>query len=413
MKVKNLKNRVLVFPNQGKLIVGSDLHGNRKDYLNLMEIFSREADLGKETYLLWLGDLIHGPQQLEDNFDYTDESAFILEHFLRMKKRFPEQLFSLLGNHEHGHVGGPHTSKFCEDEVRALASKTREKYWSYLSMLRSFPLLALTTSGVAFTHGAPSASVKSLQDVLDVSYSGHVDKEINEMYSVPVLDLLWMRGCSEETAKSFLQAVKYPDLENRLVVYGHDVVREGFERESRHSLVLSTSFGVEDRFKTYLEIDLSHSYKSTSDFKEGVELKNLYDLREEGDVSEFVRKAFDQRKFAAVIHNLRDIPDSPIKDRFLGGAYLGIREERDLEKAISHLESYLGYDCSSAETHLLLASAYEFKADEAEQAKVSRHYLERSISHLKEADTYNPGYHLLAQEAKERLRKKLKEVIKK
>ena len=412
MKVKNINDRVLVFPDQGKLLVGSDLHGNKKDYLQLMEIFSKEADSGKEIYLLWLGDLIHGPQRPEKDFAYSDESDFILEHFLRMKKNFPDQLFSLMGNHEHGHVGGPHTSKFCEDEVKEMSRKAGEKYWTQLALMKSFPLLALTPAGITFTHGAPSESVGSLQDILEASYSGHTHREINEMYSVPVLDLLWMRGCTEKTAKHFLRRVKYPGLENRLAVYGHDIIREGFERENPHSLVLSTSFGVEEKHKTYLDLDLSRSYHSTLDIREGIELKKLYLIQEKGEVPPFVQKAFEQGRFAAVIHNLEPAPDSPLKHQLLGTAYLRAEQEKDLEKAIHCLKNYLEYDLSSADTHLLLASAYEELADQELSNREAGDHLCRAISHCREADTYCPSYHLFAKQFKERLGKKLDDLCK-
>ena len=63
MVIKNLNNRVVVFPNKGNLLVCSDLHGNKEDYLQMLNLFESELKNLEETYLLFLGDLIHGPDE--------------------------------------------------------------------------------------------------------------------------------------------------------------------------------------------------------------------------------------------------------------------------------------------------------------------------------------------------------------
>ena len=126
MTVKNLNDRVLIYPKKGNLLVCSDLHGNKKDYLQMLDIFESELKQSKDTHLLFLGDLIHGPKE-DSGYGYLDESEFIIDHFIKMQEVYSDKIHSLLGNHEHGHIGGPHTPKFHKDEVKYLENIIGEK----------------------------------------------------------------------------------------------------------------------------------------------------------------------------------------------------------------------------------------------------------------------------------------------
>jgi len=57
-----------------------------------------------------------------------------------------------------------------------------------------------------------------------------------------------------------------------VVVYGHEIVAEGFSRIGDEQLILSTSFGVREARKLYLRLDLGGRYRSVADLREGVEL---------------------------------------------------------------------------------------------------------------------------------------------
>ena len=83
--------------------------------------------------------------------------------------------------------------------------------------------------------------------------------------------ILWARSATEAEARRFVRA-----LHGTLVVYGHDVVPEGFETTGEEQICISTSFGVYDHSKVYVSLDLAARYRGTSDLRIGTELLPLY-----------------------------------------------------------------------------------------------------------------------------------------
>jgi hypothetical protein len=89
---------------------------------------------------------------------------------------------------------------------------------------------------------------------------------------MPVIGpILWARSASPEAARRFLRAVG-----GTISIYGHDVIPEGFERVGHEQMVVSTSFGVSDAYKVYLNLDLSRRYRSVHELRVGHEIRPLY-----------------------------------------------------------------------------------------------------------------------------------------
>ena len=278
-----LPSRILHLPPEGKLLVCTDLHGNLADFQKMVVYFEEAEAQNERPYLLFSGDLVHGPEALESEWPdylgpyYRDQSGELIDAFLELQARFPGQVASLLGNHEHSHVGGPHTPKFWEDETAHFEEVVGpERSELYCAAFKTFPLVAVSPCGVCVTHGAPNVSITSPKE-LEVSYEGFENLDINSMYSgPPITRLLWCRGCPPPIADAFLQVLSTLGHEQRVVIFGHDIVTEGYEKIGAGQLQLSTSFGVDTANKTYIEIDLSRRYAGVSDLHEGRELRALY-----------------------------------------------------------------------------------------------------------------------------------------
>ncbi len=92
------------------------------------------------------------------------------------------------------------------------------------------------------------------------------------MFSAPVIGpLLWARSAPAAVAQRFLNVVA-----GRLSVYGHDVIPDGYECIGHEQMIVSTSFGLADADKVYLDLDLTARYMSVLDFREGKEILPLY-----------------------------------------------------------------------------------------------------------------------------------------
>ena len=193
--------------------------------------------------------------------------------FVELTQQYPGRVHSLLGNHEHGHVGGPHTAKFAVDEVALLEHILgHERTEELKAVLCDFPLVAIAPCGVVFTHGAPAADIESIAEIEAASIDNYEADRPMDIFEVPVLGpLLWARSAAPSSARRFLHA-----LGGKISIYGHDVIPEGFECIGEEQMIVSTSFGVFDANKIYLELDLAGSYETVRDLQVGREIKPLY-----------------------------------------------------------------------------------------------------------------------------------------
>lgn len=272
--------RVLRLPDHGRLVVCTDLQGCLRDYERIVEIFHATAAAhGGDAHLLFTGDLIHGPHLAEEDWPdflgeyYRDASGEVLEAYAELAARHPGRVHALVGNHEHGHIGGPHTAKFAADEVQLLEDLLGPARTERLkAIISTFALAAVAPCGAVFTHGAPAASIRSIREVEEVELDEFTGGSPLDILDTPVLGpILWARSADPEVARRFVRAMG-----GTISIYGHDVIPEGFERIGDEQMVVSTSFGVFDSNKVYLSLDLAVRYRTVHDLRIGHEILPLY-----------------------------------------------------------------------------------------------------------------------------------------
>lgn len=280
--------KVIRIPPQGRAILCTDLHGNLQDFERVVAAF-REAleEQSGEAYLLFTGDLVHGPCYDEETWPqhlgdyYPDQSVELVEAFEELRLEFPDRVDSLIGNHEHSHVGGPHTRKFhkkpSETEFFEASLGSAERVRWFKDLVLSFPIAAVIGRGVVVTHGAPRVLEASFAQIAAVEYTGHEHKSINEMLQTPILgELFWTRSSGPLCVRRFLQRMELEHQRNWVVVFGHDPVRRGYLREGDEQLCFSTSFGLRNSKKVYLDLDLTREYRSVRYMRYGVDVLPLY-----------------------------------------------------------------------------------------------------------------------------------------
>jgi hypothetical protein len=269
--------RFLQLPDHGRLLVATDLQGNLKDFRQLAKHFRA---LGPDAQLVICGDLVHGPddetaQEWPEHLGtpYFDQSPALVEAFIDEQNHAPGRVHCLLGNHDHAHFGGPVTSKFHDDEGAVLVASLGPEGAQRLSQLVStFPLIAWAPCGAVMLHAAPSAEIQSASQLEDIELEGYTELDIERFMRTPILgSLLWSRLATPEQSKRFLKA-----LNGTIALYGHDVVREGYERVGDDQLCFSTSFGLYDENKVYVSLDLAAKYPDVHALREGHEILPLY-----------------------------------------------------------------------------------------------------------------------------------------
>ena len=251
-----------------------------RDFRRMVEVFEQALhDHAGDAHLLFTGDLIHGPHiEPEDWPDflgeyYRDASGEVMISYAALAAQYPGRVHALLGNHEHGHIGGPHTAKFAADEVALLEQILGPSATARMrGIIHTFALAAVSKCGAVFTHGAPAAQVESITDIEAADLSGAGLSSPLDVLDTPVVGrILWARSATQAEARRFLRATNCT-----MCIFGHDVVPEGFETTGDEQIVVSTSFGLFDANKIYVSLDLAGKYRGVRDLRIGHELLPLY-----------------------------------------------------------------------------------------------------------------------------------------
>lgn len=273
--------RVARLPAEGVLLVATDLQGNYRDYQALKRIYFAEKAAGNRPILALCGDLVHGPDPAMNapgawpdylGTAYVDQSARLLRDFERFTRE--ERAFAVLGNHEHAHIGGPVVPKFHPDEAAVLDRALGADRPAMHAFLRSWPLVAVAPAGVVLVHGAPGGTEPDAAAFERLDYAGYEGVSIQAMYRHDTVGaLLWSRMARPEQARALLAAL---GLDAGVIVFGHDVVRAGWETTGAEQICVSTSFALHDPAKVYLRLDLAARYRDARALTVGREIRRLY-----------------------------------------------------------------------------------------------------------------------------------------
>jgi hypothetical protein len=251
-----------------------------RDFKRFVDLFEQALLKHQgDAHVLFTGDLIHGPHiDSEDWPDflgeyYRDASGDLMIAYAALAAQYPGRVHALLGNHEHGHIGGPHTAKFAADEVALLEQILGPSATARLrGIIHTFALAAVSKCGAVFTHGAPAAQIDALSELEAVDLSGaHLNSPLDVLDTPVIGKILWARSATEAEAKRFLRAMS-----GTIAIYGHDVIPEGYETIGDAQMVVSTSFGVFDSNKIYISLDLGAKYRVIHDLRIGHEILPLY-----------------------------------------------------------------------------------------------------------------------------------------
>ncbi len=276
--------KVARLPARGVALVATDLQGNRGDYEAMKALYFSELAAGNEPVLAFCGDMVHGPSpDLHEpgmwpehlGAEYRDESRELLLDFEDFTRA--HRAFSVMGNHEHAHVGGPRVPKFYPDEAAVLDAALGDHRARVHGFLREWPLVAVAPCGMVLTHAAPRATEDSLEAFEALSWDGFRGEPLSRMLTRGTVGaLLWARAATPEQAQRLLRVATLDDAPAAFVAFGHDVVHCGYEKTGREQICVSSSFGVFDKDKVYLRIDLARRYASVDELREGVEIRWLH-----------------------------------------------------------------------------------------------------------------------------------------
>ena len=275
-----MQGRVRILPDRGQLLVSTDLHGNLGDFERLAAIHAElraAADDPSTIHWALLGDLVHGPSLAANRrdpirFGYPDQSPELVEAVIELRERWPENIHLVLGNHDHGHIGGPHPSKFHSDEVVALEQRMSPEAIARMRALFESAMLALAAPcGLLLCHGSPGTILESLE-LLD----GVDPVDEPDTYKAALLrSILTSYGQPESVTSEMLAQIASPQLPLSVVVHGHDVDLDGWYTEGGNQ-ACPVLFGARPAQRRYLVVDLGGRYGHADDLRVGYEVRRLY-----------------------------------------------------------------------------------------------------------------------------------------
>ena len=270
------RHRILRGP--GTLMVSTDLHGNGGDFRRLRDIFLELREQDSLTHWVILGDLVHAPgkdaRREEPRLnDFEDESWNIVAGVAQLLRSFPDNVHLLLGNHDHGHIGGRRTSKFHPDEVAYLEDQLSDTQLSTLrELFRTALLVVVAECGVLMAHGSPDDRLASLRQLDDISLEGPLDDEGRALLQT----ITGSYGQQQEVTDRLLQALSLDvGIPLSMVIHGHDRDEEGWFTEGGNQ-ICPVIFGAPRGSKRYLVLDLGTRYRAAGDLREGLEIRHLY-----------------------------------------------------------------------------------------------------------------------------------------
>jgi hypothetical protein len=273
--------RHLVLPPRGRVLISTDLHGNRDDFEALLARFRSLRSEDHDTHWILAGDLVHGPDEASRRaghalYGYDDASAVLIREVSDLKKQHPEHVHVLLGNHDHGHIGGPHTSKFFPDEVHALEATLGASEKRALFTLFTEALLAVALPcGALVCHGSPDDTLERLEDLDALSLATGTNDAYGERVLASILRSYGQPEARTENLLSKLSAhLPFP---LTFVAHGHDKDELGIFWEGKNQ-VCPVLFGAYRAERRCLVLDLSTHYADARALRQDFEVLRVHGL---------------------------------------------------------------------------------------------------------------------------------------
>ncbi len=207
---------VIQFPGDKTVVIMGDVHARADNVLRVITEGGMLAALeNNEACLVFLGDLVHS--QESDELEDMESSVFILDLFCMLKRRFPDNVFYVHGNHESfsadvGKGGVPQGMLF----QRYLKRLRGKAYVAEVETL--FDGLAFVVQGSEFAacHGAPVRSKVNLNVLVNIRRYPGIQSE-----------LVWNRlrqgnrpsGYSKGSVKRFRKTLNLP--KHAPLIVGH------------------------------------------------------------------------------------------------------------------------------------------------------------------------------------------------
>ncbi|MBO5476374.1 MAG: metallophosphoesterase [Clostridia bacterium] len=277
-----MSDRIISLPKKGRLIVVTDIHGNKDDFDKYVdEIWDRDDP---NCHIVFTGDLIHELEYSKDlSLDVLDEvdKLFNLPNF-----------HVLLGNHEFCQIMHNEVYKWGTNQTEEFIHHIEDRYeWDeeiylyqimYEEFMKCFPYFLVTDNGFFISHAGISTTALNqlinqeidLFNIKAINAAVHTkEEEAQKEKDIEFIEeMIWSRPYDdyiEEDIDKFLEIAGC-----KFMIVGH-TPQNGCHILG-NQLIFDSSFCTTTKY--YLDIDLSKEYKDIIEVLKSLKIMEEIDI---------------------------------------------------------------------------------------------------------------------------------------
>lgn len=244
------QGNLIHLPEKGRVIVGGDLHGHRRNFERIQTYANLENN--PTTHVI-LQEIIHGGP--EDDFGGCLSWRLLFEA-IQYKIRFPNQVHILLGNHDTAAILDSAVLKAGKEMNRAMQSAMRRHfeehyeavYAAMVEYMLTQPLAIRCQNGIWISHSLPADQYVNDYD-LSIFNRPYTLDDIERPN--PVYLLTWGRRQSREALLQWGEK-----FDAKIFILGHQPQDMGWALIGDNTIIIAS----EHSFGCLLDFDLEKSY---------------------------------------------------------------------------------------------------------------------------------------------------------
>jgi predicted phosphodiesterase len=290
-----MMNRIK-YLDKGIAMIVSDIHGNKRDFEQVITIYQLLKQYKLVDYLILSGDLIHGYP------GYHDDSLELLNAVMAMQDLDPNIIY-LMGNHELIHVMHLEVQKGYVEFTQRFEDRIKHNRLKYIKYLEKLPFAVMTGNGLFVNHTGFSGALGGVKSpdydlflsvypawqwygemsfTKDFNLDDEIQREFQHGFGAQILDipqgkLIWEVFMNknehsypedyEAITERFLQGMcNYKPV--HLLISSHIEETDGYRVVSDSHFRICTSHGVtDDKQKKFLLVSLEDNYPDANSLK--------------------------------------------------------------------------------------------------------------------------------------------------
>lgn len=247
---KYRKGNILELPGQGRLIITGDLHGHRRNFEKIVTFADLHNNPG--TFLVFQ-ETLHGGS--EDEFGGCLSFELFFE-ILRYQLQHPQQVFSILGNHDTAIINDNNVLKAGKEMNEAMKAAMKRRYGDQYGLvmnalkkyLISQFLAVRTPNRIWMSHSLPADAY--VEDFDTGVFEKHLEPK-DLLRSEPVYFLTWGRRHSKKAIEKLCRLF---DVD--IFILGHQPQETGFAHTQENLIILAC----DHNHGCLIQFDLAQSY---------------------------------------------------------------------------------------------------------------------------------------------------------